>query len=124
MNKQSKRYYKDVKAMIPAMGRQEKRLLEDYKARIMELNESRPDISYEELQHTLGSPVDIISEYYEGADTDYIIRQVRNTQFIRYCIFCILVLILVGFSISVGINIKLYHDVQNVSVTRESTTLH
>ena len=110
MNQQSKRYYKDIKAIITSRGTQEKRLIKDYKLRILELNETKPDISYEELKEILGSPIDIITEYYEGADTEYIMKQLRITNAIRLSICCILVLTLIGFAISVGVNIKLYQD--------------
>jgi len=119
MNKHSKKYFKDIKAIIPSRGKQEKRLIIDYKKRIIELNEIQPDITYDELQQNLGAPVDIVTEYYEGADTEYIMRQIRTTKTIRFCIYCILVLTLLGFLISAGANIKLYHEIHDRIITHE-----
>lgn len=77
MNKNSKKYYRDIKAVIPSVGKQEKRLIKDYKLRIMELNEINPGITYDELLQNLGSPVNVITEYYEGADTGYIMKKLE-----------------------------------------------
>ena len=42
MNKDAKKYYRDIKSVIPSGGHQEKRLIKDYKIRITELNEMNP----------------------------------------------------------------------------------
>lgn len=123
MNKHSKKYYKDIKAVIPSGGKQEKRLIRDYKMRIMELNEIKPDITYDELQQNFGTPVNIVTEYYEGADTGYIMKKIRTTKTIRFCIYCILMFTLAGFTISAGINIKLYQEIHLGIVTHEKTII-
>ncbi len=123
MNKYSKKYYRDIKAVIPSGGNQESRLIQDYKIRIMELNELKPDISYDELQQSLGTPTNIATEYYEGADTEYIIKKIRTVRIIRFCIYCILFLTLAGFTVSVGTNIKLYQEIHQGIVTDEKTII-
>ncbi|MCX4326623.1 MAG: DUF6120 family protein [Lachnospiraceae bacterium] len=119
MNKNSKKYYRDIKSVIPSRGRQEKRLIKDYKIRITELNEIKPDITYDELQQNFGTPVDIVTGYYEGADTGYIMQKIRTTRIIRFCIYCILIFTLAGFTISAGTNIKLYKEIHNSIITHE-----
>ncbi|MCI8749664.1 MAG: hypothetical protein HFH67_17730 [Lachnospiraceae bacterium] len=123
MNKDAKKYYRDIKSVIPSGGHQEKRLIKDYKIRITELNEMKPDITYDELQQTFGTPIDIVTEYYEGADTVYIMQKIRTTRIIRFCIYCILILTLAGFAISASINIRLYHEIHQGIVTHEKTII-
>ena len=123
MNKNSKKYYRDIKAVIPSVGKQEKRLIKDYKLRIMELNEINPGITYDKLLQNLGSPVNVITEYYEGADTGYIMKKIRTTKIIRFCLYCILFLTLTGFIISVSINIRLYQEIHQGIVTHEKTII-
>lgn len=60
-------------------------------------------VNYDELQQSLGTPANIATEYYEGADTEYIIKKICTTRIIRFCIYCILFLTLAGFTVSVGI---------------------
>ena len=123
MNKDAKKYYRDIKSVIPSGGHQEKRLIKDYKIRITELNEMKPDITYDELQQTFGTPIAIVTEYYEGADTGYIMQKIRTTRIIRFCIYCILILTLAGFAISASINIRLYHEIHQGIVTHEKTII-
>lgn len=123
MNQDSKQYFRDMKAMIPSRGKQERRLVRDYKTRILELNEKYPDITYEALQQTLGTPVDIITSYYEGADTDYIIKSVRTTRIIRIGICCMLILTLSAFAVSAGVNVKLYQEIHQGIITHEKIVI-
>lgn len=123
MNKDSKRYYKDIKSVFPSRGQQEKRLIRDCKMRIIELGKLKPDITYDELQQHLGIPTDIVIQYYEGADTEYIMQNIRTTRMIRFCIYCILIFILAGFSISAGINIRLYQEIHQGVITHEKTII-
>lgn len=123
MNKDAKRYYKEIKTIIPSRGNYEKRLLKDYKNRILELNGTQLDLSYDDLQQELGNPIEIINEYYESVDTQYLMKRLRTTKILRRCIYCILVLALVSFSVSVGVNIKLYHDIHHTIIKRERTII-
>lgn len=123
MNKHSKKYYRDIKVVIPSKGPQERRLVKDYKMRIVELNEIEPDITYEKLQQNLGNPMNIVTEYYEGADTEYLMKKIRTTKMIRFCIYCILLLTLVGFTIRAGVHMKLYQEIHRGIVTQEKTVI-
>lgn len=123
MNKDSKRYYKDIKSVFPSRGQQEKRLIRDCKMRIIELGKLKPDITYDELQQHLGIPTDIVIQYYEGADIEYIMQNIHTARMIRFCIYCILIFILTGFSISAGINIRLYQEIHQGVITHEKTII-
>ena len=119
LNKDSKKYFREIKTIIPSRGKYEKRLLNTYKERISELNESRPDITYDELQKILGKPVEIINDYYENVDTVYLMKRLRTTKLVRMFLYVILFIALIGFALSVGINIKMYHDINSVIVNQK-----
>ncbi|MFG6329885.1 MAG: hypothetical protein K1W06_10530 [Lachnospiraceae bacterium] len=123
MNKNCKKYYRDIKSVIPSGGQQERRLIKDYKIRITELNEMKPDITYDELQQNFGTPIDIVTEYYEGADTGYIMQKIHITRIMRFCIYFILIFTLAGFTISASINIRLYQEIHQGIVTHEKTII-
>ncbi len=119
MNQDSKQYFRDMKAMIPSRGKQERRLVRDYKTRILELNEKYPDITYEALQQALGTPADMIASFYESADTEYIIKSVRTAHMIRFCICCMLIFTLSALAVSAGVNVRLYQEIHHGIVTHE-----
>ncbi len=98
MNKASKKYYKDLKLSFPCKGKQEKRLLHDISLRINELNVQNQHISYEELCNELGSPYEILSDYFDNAEPSYLVKKMRTAHYLRIFLIglAILALILSG----------------------------
>lgn len=123
MNRNSKKYYREIKTLIPSRGKYEKRLLKNYKERILELNKIQSDITYEELQKNLGTPTEIIHAYYENVDTTYLIKRLQITQTVRTCVYCILFVLLFSFCISLGLNLKTYHQASDSIITHEQTII-
>ena len=123
MNRYSKKYFRDIKAMIPSKGAQERRLVRDYKTRIVELNEKNPNITYDELQQALGTPVDMIASFYVGVDTDYIIKSVRTTHMVRVGICCMLIFTLSALAVSAGVNVRLYQEIHHGIISHEKVII-
>ena len=63
MNKEQKRYLKEIKALMPVYGKYEKRFFHDIKDSICELDAEH--ITYEMLCRKLGRPEDLIVNYYQ-----------------------------------------------------------
>lgn len=122
-NRASRRYYKEIKTIIPSRGKYEKRLLKNYKDRITELNVNNPKITYYELQKNLGNPAEIINNYYENVDTVYLIKRLKTTKMIHACLFTILLIVLISFIIYLGINIKMYDELINALPTHIETII-
>lgn len=99
MNKHSKKYYRQIQVIIPCRGKYEWKLLKNYKNRIIELNEMNPNISYDELQKELGTPIEIVDEYYENADTLYLLKKMQLLKWIKGGIITILFISVIGLSI-------------------------
>lgn len=98
MNKASKNYYKDLKLSFPCKGKQETQLLHDISLRINELNVQNQHITYEELCDELGSPFEIVSDYFDNADSCYLAKKMRTSHYLRIFLIglAILALILTG----------------------------
>ena len=97
MNKESKKYYKQLKSLICSRGSFEKNLLNDYKEQIEEYNTNNPHISYADLEQKIGSPQELAASYYECVDTDYLVRTIRTSNIIKTSIRTLLVLICILF---------------------------
>lgn len=119
MNKASKKYYKSIKALIPCRGKYERTLLKNYKLQITELNEQNINIEFCDLESRFGTTESVINAYYEAVDTDKLIKKLQITKLIRFCIYIVLILTLIGFSFSVWLNIKTYHNVNSAIITHE-----
>ena len=123
MNKESRRYYGDIKSLIPSRGKYEKELLKNYKQQIQELNISNSNITYNELQDIIGHPKDIVSSYYEYVDTDYLIKRLRASRNIRLCANTALALIVTAFIVFVTLTTIDYINSNNANIAYISESI-
>ena len=99
MNQYSKKYYKQIQALIPCRGKYEWQLLKAYKNRILELNTNNPNISYDDLQKELGAPIEIIDEYYTNVDILYLIKKIQIMKWLKIAIVIILLTVIIALII-------------------------
>ena len=119
MTKDAKRYYSDIKTLIPSKGKYERDLLKKTKARIIELDSTHENITYTTLEEILGSPTDLINEYYANVDTTYLLKRLRTTNVIRRIIYIILILAVLAYTITTCTYIKYVHDAKEAFINRE-----
>ena len=91
MNKDSKKYIRDLKLFLPIHSKKEKQLFSDIKSRLEELTADSPEVTYEQICDELGAPQEVVSEYFFNSDTEYLVKKLRFTQYIR-CVFLIVVI--------------------------------
>ena len=101
-------YYKKLKILIPVKGKYEKQFLNNIFANLQSIGSEQPDISYDELCNRLGTPKDLIIEYYENADTEYIIQKLQFSSVIRNTVIAILLIATTVASIELYSFHKLY----------------
>ncbi|MCI8337525.1 MAG: hypothetical protein HFH62_02420 [Lachnospiraceae bacterium] len=123
INKDSRKYYKEIRTIIPSRGKYEKRLLKTYEEKISELNENKPEISYEELHNRMGDPTEIINDYYDGVDTAYLIKRLRTTKCIRTGLLTLLIAVLIVAVIYLGVNYKIYYDIVDALPVYQEITI-
>lgn len=70
-------YYQKLKTLIPIKGKYEKDFLNTILQNLESICSEQPAITYHELCNRIGTPKDIIIEYYENADTEYVIQKLR-----------------------------------------------
>ena len=95
MNKDSKKYYSELKLFFPVHGKIERQMFSDIRFRLEELNENIEKISYEQICEELGTPQEIVSGYFCDTDTEYLVKRLRFTQYIRRCIFILIAAIII-----------------------------
>ena len=117
MNKEQKRYLKEIKALLPVYGKYEKRFFHDIKDAICELDAEH--ITYELLCRELGRPEDLIVKYYPEIDCAYLRKQLKRTRSIKSAVL-IIVLLAIGISLCrLGFLYSLYLDGKNAIITHE-----
>lgn len=123
MNKSCKKYYNDLKLLLPLRGKKEKQLFKDITLRLTELNDTNLAISYEDICTAIGTPQEIVSEYYCNTDVNYLSKNLKFSQYLRnaFLVFIITLLILSGIRIHY-LN-KAYELIGETNITHEIETI-
>lgn len=101
-------YYRKLKILIPIKGKYEKDFLNTIFQNLESICSEQPGITYNELCTRIGTPKDIIIEYYENADTEYVIQKLHISSIIRCIVISILLIAVVVASIELYSFHKLY----------------
>lgn len=123
MNRIAKKYYNDLKLMMPTRSKQEKRLLQDVKLRLEELNETSSELTYEMICCELGEPKQFVAEYFSNVDSEYIIKNLKISYYVRCLIICIIAAIVITTSIRSFYLHRLYLEVQDSIVTEKTISI-
>lgn len=117
MNKEQKRYIKEIKALMPVYGKYEERFFYDIKDSICELDAEH--ITYEMLCLELGRPEDLIVNYYQEIDSTYLRKQLKRTRSIKAVVLIIMLLAVVISLCRLGFLYSLYLDGKDAIITHE-----
>lgn len=106
-------YYRKLKTLIPVKGKYEKQFLNSIFENLESISSEQPDITYDNLCDRLGTPKDLIIEYYENADMEYIISKMRFASVIRNTVITILLIAATVAAIELYSFHRLYVRAQN-----------
>lgn len=82
------------------MGKEEKKYVNKLKLNIESFCEEADITSKQELYENYGKPHEVVSDYYSSVDTDYIIKRIRISKYIKALIIAIIALAIIAMSIS------------------------
>lgn len=123
MTNHQKTYLKQVKNLLPILSKQEKRFLRDLKNDIDEFSNIKPEASLEDLINEFGNPNDIVHDYIESVDLDYIIKRISTRKTICRAVIIILLLAFIGFSAFIGSVYSAYIHSMDSVITQEVTVI-
>ena len=78
---------------------------------------------YEELTEQFGSPKDIVIEYYNTVDDDYLLRKTNLVKYLKIVLFSALAIVLIYFGTHFVLLYKSYQDVQDSIIIHEETII-
>lgn len=107
--KDSKKYYKNVKKLMPIYGKREKEFLNSLEERLNLLK----DCDYNNIVEELGEPKDMISTYYQNVDNDDLLEKVSIRRFIKVSIVILLVVVSAFCCYRAYIFQKEYDEIKN-----------
>lgn len=99
MNKICKQYISEVKTLFPIMGKSEKRYIAKLKANIESYCEETDITTKKELYEKYGLPNNVVNDYFSAADTEYIVKKIKTSKYIKAFISVILIILIIVTSV-------------------------
>ncbi len=98
MNKEIKKYIKDIELMFPIMQKEEKEYIKRIEQSIMKQCDNQ-QIAYQDLVNQYGTPTDIMTAYVNDIDTEEFVFKTRkhrkNRKIIIGTCFCVVLCTLI-----------------------------
>ena len=92
VNKEIKRYLKEIKNLLPVYGRKEKAFVMMIKTSILETYGTESTVGYDMICSEFGSPKEIVISYFAEVDDDELYKRVRFSKMIKIAaIFIVLI---------------------------------
>ena len=88
----TRKYIRQSRQLFPVYGKYERLFLKRLRNQITEHLSQHPNITYEELLLHFGSPKEIVLEYYDTVDDDYLLNKTNLVRTVRK--FCLIISLL------------------------------
>ena len=110
MNKDMKRYFNECKYLFSYFGKKERQFL----TKLMDnMEDGNHKVTYNEIVERLGTPQEIITEYYEQEGIYGLINKAKIVRIFRNVVILFLVICTLFFSYKAYIYQKTYDEVKN-----------
>lgn len=87
MNRELKRYYRDILHLLPGNVKQKKQLMETLWESVSAYIEENPQVTIQEVQAHFGTPQQIAAAYLEEMSTPEVIKKIKTRKTV-ICIIC------------------------------------
>jgi len=122
-----KEYLKDCQTLLPMYGEDEKKFIQRLNDNLIEFEEEKKDISYEDIVKRFGNPTSIVYAYVEELDTDVLIKNIRRTKIIKKAVIIVIAIVLSCSLIATIYQLynlnKLYEEVKRDQPTQVETII-
>lgn len=118
-----RKYMKDIRTLFPTMGKDERDYLKGFKENVLDYVQENNVKSKEELFEEFGNPKEVVTEYLNRVDTEYLIKKIKRTTIIKRGIL-IIVMMFIGVNLYRATLIyKDYKESINARIYEERTTI-
>lgn len=110
MNKDIKRYFKERQYLFAYCGKKERKYLNKLKDNI---DDGSHELNYDEIVERLGSPQEVIMNYYNQEDIYELIKKAKFVRTLRTIFILFLIICTLFFSFRAYIYQKTYEEVKD-----------
>ena len=111
--KERKKYFKTIKKLLPIYGEKEKKFLADLDFTVNEYMDRNPSCTAQDIEQHFSSPQNVVAEYINALDTDYLAKHLKRTHLIRMVFCAAFALLLCSFCIHTYLDYQAYLDFNN-----------
>lgn len=109
-SKISKQYISEVKTLFPLIGKSERNYIKKLKTNVESCCDENNITTKQELYDCYGLPNDVVNDYYSSVDTEYLIRKIRISKYLKMIVAIVLTVAVFATSIYC---VKLYKGYQS-----------
>ena len=93
VNKEIKRYLKEIRNLLPVYGRKEKAFVMMIKTSILETYGTESTVGYDMICSEFGSPKEIVMSYFAEVDDDELYKRIRFSRAVKIAAVCIVAIV-------------------------------
>lgn len=127
MNKVCREYISEIKALFPIKRKPERDYINKLASDIADYSEEANVTTKQELYENYGKPNDVVKSYLSTVDTEYIVKQIKVTRYIKAFIIAMLVLATIATSalcITLNAELRFIKDQEKYATTETIITEH
>ncbi|MDD6043352.1 MAG: DUF6120 family protein [Eubacteriaceae bacterium] len=122
-NKELKRYFRQIKSLLPVYTKEEKKFLRDYKKSVIDYAADNPDLSFDDIMEHFDEPTDVVYNYIVATDQEYLYKRISLSSMLKKVLIVITIAALIAFGLRYHYLYSLYLEVQNQIITEETTVI-
>lgn len=93
VNKEIKRYLKEIRNRLPVYGKKEKAFVMMIKTSVLETYGTESTVGYDMICSEFGSPKEIVISYFAEVDDDELCKRVRFSRVVKIAAVCIVAVV-------------------------------
>ena len=118
-----RKYIRRCRQLFPVYGKYERQFLKRLRNQVSDYMAQHPNLTYGELVTQFGSPKDVVLQYYDTVDNDYLLRKTNLVKTIRRFLIVISMIILAFIGYRSYIVYQAYLDAKDTVIIHEDTTI-
>lgn len=121
--KETSKYFKQLRLLLPIYRKQEKKFIADLKAAVDEYADANPDCSYDDIVSRFEAPAEVVHNYISSMDENDLYNALSSRKLLKRFIAFAVAIILVAFALWCGVLYKAHIDSKNSVITQEYTVI-
>lgn len=123
MSKEIKKYLEEIKLLLPAFSKEEKKFLRDLMERIEDYLDENPKATIQDIEDQFGTPIEIAQSYMSSLDLDVLLKRLSISRFIRRFFAIAAICMILGLCVYSMCMYKAYICYKDTLVTNSETVI-